>query len=130
MNKPARRRKEHLDDPAGYQERVDRMFERLENALRRQGRLFPLSEDQLSVSPLCEDLPRNVSAHFRDADQLLKRGQYLLKNPHRLAFGQVNGGETIMALMEAARNGTRISEGVRQTMRADRQRREVESSGK
>jgi len=129
VNKPTRRRKEHLDDPIVYQERVDRMFERLENALRRHGRLFPLREDQLSASPLCEDMPHNASTHLRDTDQVLKRGQYLLKNPHRIVFGQVNGGKTVMALMEAARNGARISEGIRQTMHADRQRCEVESSG-
>jgi hypothetical protein len=120
--------KELLDDPAVYQERVDRMFERLENALRRYGQLLPVSAEQLSVSPMCEDVPRNASSQSRDPDQLLKRGQYLLKNPHRLVFGQVNGGETVMALMEAARNGAQISPSVRQAMLADRQRSEVKSS--
>lgn len=102
----------------------DELFARLDSAMRRHGHLMPLSDDQLRVSEMVEETAKELSSSLRDPEYVLKRGQYLLRNPPQLSLGGFSEEPTVVALMEAARNGRSISDDVRRTMGEDRRRAE------
>lgn len=106
----------------------ERLLDLLQEALRRSGRLPPVTAEQVGieqsdVTPVSGET-ENKPEWYDDPHAVLARGRYLIEHPPVLALSTYKVTAAINALALAARNGKPISPEVRRLMDADRQNSE------
>lgn len=106
----------------------ERLLAILEEALRRSGRLLPITVEQL-----CSEQSRNTQSDSKSDDKpdwyddpfaVIERGRHLIDHPPVLQPHATTLTTATNALALAARNGKPISPEVREIMDADRRKSE------
>lgn len=106
----------------------ERLLNLLEEALRRSGRLPPITTEQLSSERTDAPQPgsmQNTPHWFDDPFAVIKKGRELIEKPPELTASDVQSAAARNALALAARNGKPISPEIRKLMDADRQKSEA-----
>src|SRR5580700_9327118 len=83
-------------------DRADAIFGLLEDALRYQGRLLPLTPDQIEASDVGGDRTVSLPDALTDPAVVLARGKELLQYAPRISQDEFYDDKTTFALMEAA----------------------------
>jgi hypothetical protein len=107
----------------------ERLLTILEEALRKGGKLLPLTTVQVTSEPstTSSDIASQPKPHwYDDPFAVIERGRYLIQHPPVVIPHFTVTAVATQALALAARNGNPISEEIRRIMDADR--RESESA--
>lgn len=106
----------------------ERLLTILEEALRRSGRLLPVTTGQINSAQSRKSQPDINTEHkpdwFDDPYAVIERGRQLIKQPPVLVSNSIALSNATNALALAARNGKPISQEIRRIMDADRRKSE------
>ena len=106
----------------------ERLIAILEEALRRSGRLLPVTAEQVSYDQSRKAQPDTKADDkpdwYDDPFAVIERGRHLIAHPLALVPNTTASSTATNALALAARNGKPINQEVRRIMDADRRKSE------